>query len=323
MKLVLALFCAISLNSLSQNDWTKDDRNNLYDEYLTVLTKYKSITKEQKESIALCCLEQTTTKYTKKDFSTKIEIEIKRIHESIVGQCAKNIGVELDQSIAEESNSNISSSIEWTKEDKEKLAKEFEKYIEKYDNITDAQSETLSICYIQQTISTITKNQYNEMIEIEHSQHREKTITACAKSKKIDLNNLTKETNKGIVTKTQIIATWKTDQNFSITFNENGTFIKTFKEGLITNRYTSIEDNTVNGEWFLDEKGVLTLKESWVEIEAKLLKTNRYQYNETSKYTFVSFSQDYFKIEMTEGKSCCQSYNSSTNSSSLQANKVK
>ena len=122
MKLILLLFCAVSLNCLSQNDWTKDDRNNLYDEYLGSLTKHKNLTSEQKETIGLCCLDATTTKYTKKDFTSKIEIEVKRIHESIIGQCAKNMGVTLDVQTIETEQKTVVSSPEWTREDKEQFS---------------------------------------------------------------------------------------------------------------------------------------------------------------------------------------------------------
>jgi hypothetical protein len=81
----------------------------LYDEYLGIITKYKNLTSEQKESIGLCCLDATTTKYTKKDFAAKIEIEIKRIQESVIGQCAKNIGVVLETSKIEHENVKVSS----------------------------------------------------------------------------------------------------------------------------------------------------------------------------------------------------------------------
>jgi len=83
--------------SFSQNQaYTKEDRNSIYNEYLSLLSEYKNVTNEQKESIALCCLEEVTKKYSKDDLKTKIDIEIKRIQQAIITQCAKNIGVDLD-----------------------------------------------------------------------------------------------------------------------------------------------------------------------------------------------------------------------------------
>jgi hypothetical protein len=119
------------------------------------------------------------------------------------------------------------------------------------------------------------------------------------------------------ISKKNIIGTWKTDQNFSITFNDNGTYLKTYKDGTISVRYLSIEGNTANGEWFLDEKGVITLNETWTEIEYKLIVgERRYKLTETAKYSFSSVTSDYFKMELTEGGSCCSG-------NTIQANKVK
>lgn len=83
--------------SVAQNlDWTKEDRNSVFEEGMNATTKYKTLTKDQRESIALCFLEEITKKYNKKDFQSKIEIELKRIYQSTVLQCSKNIGVNLE-----------------------------------------------------------------------------------------------------------------------------------------------------------------------------------------------------------------------------------
>ena len=97
------LFCSliIKINSQSAN-WTKDDRNNLYSDCMSYTTKYKNLSGEQKESICLCYLEETTKKYVKSDFEAKIEIEIKRLKESMLTQCAKNIGLELTTQVKDE-----------------------------------------------------------------------------------------------------------------------------------------------------------------------------------------------------------------------------
>ena len=324
MKRLLFLFVGFSFFGLSQSDWTKEDRSNLYDEYISKLTQYKSISNEQRESISLCCLESTTLKYSKKDFSSKIEIEIKRIHESIIGQCAKNIGVELQSSPIESTDKPVNSvPSDWTREDKLKLAKDFENFSIKY-ALTSEQQDILSLCYIQETVGSIKKNDYSEMIEIELNQHKERTINQCAKQKRIELIDAkaAKKESKSVLSKEFLLSTWKTDQEFSITFNENGTFIKTFKEDYWTPRVTKIEGNVVNGEWFIDEKGTLTLKEVWVELEYKLLTTKSNPSNETSKYNFVSYSNDFFKMELIEGKN---PFGTSSNGAGLiiQANRVK
>ncbi len=95
-NVLLIVFIGSSILSFSQNsEWTKDDRNNVYNEYLDALVKYKSISNDQRESVSLCCLEEVTEKYTKKEYLAKIDIEIKRIQEAMITQCSKNLGVDL------------------------------------------------------------------------------------------------------------------------------------------------------------------------------------------------------------------------------------
>lgn len=96
-QIALCTLLIISFRYKSQSvNWTKDDRHNMYSDCMSYATKYKSISAEQKESICLCYLEETTKKYIKADFESKIEIEIKRIKDAMLNQCAKNIGVELN-----------------------------------------------------------------------------------------------------------------------------------------------------------------------------------------------------------------------------------
>lgn len=103
----------------SQNqNWTKDDRNNVYNDYMDLLSRYKNLRNEQKESIALCCLDEITKKYNKDEYKSKIEIEIKRIQESTSSQCAKNIGVELNtENTQKEITVQEAKSSEFKKED--------------------------------------------------------------------------------------------------------------------------------------------------------------------------------------------------------------
>ena len=91
------LISILSLNGFSQSDpWTKTDRTNLYDDCLSYVTKYKNTTADQRESISLCYMDEVTKKYTKADFQTRIEIEVKRIKEAVINQCAKNLGIDLN-----------------------------------------------------------------------------------------------------------------------------------------------------------------------------------------------------------------------------------
>jgi signal peptidase I len=106
-SITLMLLCILFMNSYSQTTelWSKLDRNNIYEDCMSYLGKYRNISEEQKESISLCYLDEVTKKYTKQDFQSKIEIEIKRIKEAIINQCAKNLGIEL--SVEEKTNPPI------------------------------------------------------------------------------------------------------------------------------------------------------------------------------------------------------------------------
>ena len=321
MKLILLLFCAVSLNCLSQNDWTKDDRNNLYDEYLGSLTKHKNLTSKQKETIGLCCLEATTIKYTKKEFSSKIEIEIKRIHESVIDQCAKNIGVVLETQSPETEQTTQIISPDWTKADKELLTKDFNLYIEKYDHLSDEQKESLTLCFISNTTSQKTKKEYFEMIQIELNKLKQTGLSHCAKNSKIDLE-YTKEAPKNLITRENLIGTWKTDQGRTITFNENGTFLKNFNESFVTTEIMYIKNQTTSGDWFMDASGILTMTEKWIAGESKLFKTKFWSYELSGKYKFETLTTDFFKMSLIEGGSCCQEYDKPV-FTMTQANKIK
>jgi hypothetical protein len=318
-KISLLILLLISSYSYSQVEWTKDDRSNLFSEFTSKLGAYKTLSSEQKESIALCGLDAVTAKYTKKDFNSKIDIEIERIYESSISQCAKNIGVVLEEKPKEVEPEPVKTeSKEWDRESKEKLAKDFALKIDEYSFLSESDKELISLCCINQTVNNMTKAAYDAMIEIEMKQLLSSTITKCAKSNNISLEKPEVKTQVEVytVSKKNIVGKWNTDQNFTITFNENGTYLKTYKERTLSVRYNPIEGNIANGEWFLDDKGVITLNESWTEIEYKLIGERKWKYTESAKFGFTSISEDYFKIELKEGTTCCSL-------STIQANKVK
>lgn len=98
-KLTIAAFlissaCHAQIPVASDN-WTKDDRNAVYEDGMSTVTKNRTLSPEQRESLALCYLDEITKKYTKKEYTAKIDIEVKRITEATLSQCAKNIGVDL------------------------------------------------------------------------------------------------------------------------------------------------------------------------------------------------------------------------------------
>lgn len=97
--LFLSIFVS-SFTCFSQNsEWTKDDRNTIYNEYLDALTKYKNISVDQKKSIALDCMKEITKKYTRKDYRDLIDVELERIQEATINTSAKNVGVSLQTEV--------------------------------------------------------------------------------------------------------------------------------------------------------------------------------------------------------------------------------
>jgi hypothetical protein len=122
-KLSLLITCLLVIKIKSQtSNWTKDDRNNLYSDCMSYSTKYKNLSGEQKESICLCYLEETTKKYIKTDFESEIDIEIKRIKDAMLTQCAKNLGLELNTQAKEESKEIIKIEKEIITEKKEDIS---------------------------------------------------------------------------------------------------------------------------------------------------------------------------------------------------------
>lgn len=106
MKRAILLYLLTSLLAVKANaqstDWTKDDRNNIYNDCMGYIGKYQNLTTEQKESVSICYLDEITKKYTKKDYQNKIDIEIKKIRETTLTLCSKNLGIELSETKKEE-----------------------------------------------------------------------------------------------------------------------------------------------------------------------------------------------------------------------------
>jgi hypothetical protein len=97
---IFTIICSFSNIASSQNsDWQKDDRNNVYNDCMSNTTKYKSANEEQRQSVCLCYMDEITNKFKKSEYNSKIDIEIKRIRESTISQCAKNTGVTLTEEL--------------------------------------------------------------------------------------------------------------------------------------------------------------------------------------------------------------------------------
>jgi len=100
MKLIkylsfLFFFCVQTLNAQSY-EWTKQERNDIYQNCISELNNYKEMGEEVSESLCLCYLNEITEKYRKRDFDTKIDVELKRIRQSNITQCSKNLGIDLE-----------------------------------------------------------------------------------------------------------------------------------------------------------------------------------------------------------------------------------
>jgi hypothetical protein len=100
-KILTTIMCLFSLVVFSQTTtqtevWTKEDRTNLFNDCINYTAKYKNLSNEQRESISLCYLGVITKKYTKTDLDNMIDIEIKRMKDAVIIECAKNLGVDLN-----------------------------------------------------------------------------------------------------------------------------------------------------------------------------------------------------------------------------------
>lgn len=103
--------------------WTKNDRSLIYEECMSILNAdYKTLTLDQKETISLCYLGEITTKYSKNDYQSKIDAELKRIRSSAIIQCGKNIGVDVSKPAVQiEEKKPETPKIDYSKPSKENL----------------------------------------------------------------------------------------------------------------------------------------------------------------------------------------------------------
>jgi ABC-type bacteriocin/lantibiotic exporter with double-glycine peptidase domain len=107
----LSMLVFVNVNSQS-NDWTKDDRNNVYNECLSYISKYQNLTTEQRESICICYLDEITKKYSKKEYQNKIDIELKKIRETTLTLCLKNLGIDVSETKQDiESKKDVNTSL--------------------------------------------------------------------------------------------------------------------------------------------------------------------------------------------------------------------
>jgi hypothetical protein len=117
-------FLILHISASGQDySWTKNDRSLIYEECLAIMnSEFKYLTLDQKETISLCYLGEITTKYSKNDYQSKIDAELKRIRGAVIIQCAKNIGVDLSKPMIQtEEKKPESPKIDYSKPTKETL----------------------------------------------------------------------------------------------------------------------------------------------------------------------------------------------------------
>jgi len=250
-KIITLIFLvALSYNLNAQDSpWTKDTRNMVYNELLNELTPYKDISQDQKESIALCGLEEITKKYTMTDYQSKIEVELKRIKSATIGQCSKNIGVVLDNSPKQTTEVVVE---EWTKEAKSNFYNETLTILSKYENVTQQQKENLSLCFANEITTNFTKTQISNMIEVELKKAKNDALKKCLENNNVTLKK--PENNK--LDKKSLIGCWQS-YDFTICFYETGELEKRMDKGLF---------KSTKGKWFIESDKIIFVMKDLKEV---------------------------------------------------------
>ena len=164
-------------------------------------------------------------------------------------------------------------------------------YITKYKNITNDQKESICLCYLEEVTKKYTKTDFQAKIDIELKRVKEAVISQCAKNLGIDLSTAVKTeevadkkgTLKNKPKREDLIGKWKTDKGSIMEFKEDGKYAE-----------TTVKNVSYSGDWFLDDKGVLTIdsEEHYTQILTKKEKVDR----KKSVYDFDNFSTDYLKF---------------------------
>jgi len=245
-KFLLTVYTICIINfAYSQSDvWTKDARNMVYNELLNELVIYKDLIQEQKESIALCGLDEITRKYPMSNYQSKIEVELKRIKSSTISQCSKNIGVELG--ITAKANEKVESS-EWTKDDKSSFYNDIVAILNNYD-LTQQEKEKIGLCFVNEISSRYSMLQLKSMIDAELKKIKNDYLRKCLDSFSIKL----KKDNNNKLDKKTLIGCWQS-YDFTLCFFDNGSIEKRLDKGIFKKSH---------GKWFLEsEKIILVMKD--------------------------------------------------------------
>ena len=95
-KILLSLMLLSSLMGFSQN-WTKAQRQGLYDLAKNNFVLNKGLSQEQQKAISLCFMETITKEFTFEEYHNKIDIELESINNSMIDRCAKKMGLSLNK----------------------------------------------------------------------------------------------------------------------------------------------------------------------------------------------------------------------------------
>lgn len=95
-KILVLIMTLMSIFGYSQ-EWTKSQRQELYDLAKNNFVLNKGLSQEQQKAISLCFMETVTKEYTSTEYHNKIDIELESINNSIIDQCAKKMGLSLNK----------------------------------------------------------------------------------------------------------------------------------------------------------------------------------------------------------------------------------
>ena len=192
-----------------------------------------------------------------------------------------------------------------------------EKYYSERFNIDDFPE--ICACVLKNTIQTFKEEDYKSQIVIEVNKFQDNMFRACSntpfgiKSTKeikktepiIDIGRLT---NSSIIKyRKDLYGTWVSDLGSTIIFNENGNYSET-KPASLANPKETLK----NGNWFIDEDGILTLNFNTIVKSEKLLKNFWYvitfnpekRFEEKQihkKHYFLSATSNFIKYKESDG----------------------
>ena len=106
MKKFLVLAMVFMSTFVYSQDWTKSQRQELYELARNNFVLNKGLSEQQQKAIALCFMETVTKEYTSTEYHNKIDIELESIHNSIIDQCAKKMGLSLNKEKVKEEPKN-------------------------------------------------------------------------------------------------------------------------------------------------------------------------------------------------------------------------